>query len=100
MTPAIFNPRTRSLIRGNVIVIASVALATLISRFPYLHPTLWLLIPVLGCLVGMADTLRCIQKRWNLYHGGVMFCLYMDLMAIMLVLFFLLYPYLVWLGEA
>lgn len=100
MTPAIFNPRTRSLIRGNVIVLASVAIATLISRFPHLHATLWLVIPALGCLIGMADTLRCIQKRWSLYHGGVMFCLYMDLMAIMLVLFFLLYPYLVWLGEA
>jgi hypothetical protein len=100
MTPAIFNPRSRSLIRGNVIVLACVAIATLISRFPHLHATLWLVIPALGCLVGMADTLRCIQKRWSLYHGGVMFCLYMDLMAIMLVLFFLLYPYLVWLGEA
>ncbi len=100
MAPALFNPRTRSLVRGNVIVLASVAAATLLSRFPHLHATLWLMLPVLGCLIGMADTLRCIQKRWSLYHGGVMFCLYMDLMAIMLVLFFLLYPYLVWLGEA
>ena len=100
MTPAIFNPRTRSLIRGNVIVFASVAVATLISRFPHIRPTPWLILPFLGCLAGMADTLRCIQKRWNLYHGGVMFCLYMDLMAIMLVLFFLVYPYVVWLGEA
>ncbi len=100
MTPALFNPRSRSLIRGNVIVFASVASATLLSRFPHLHATLWLLLPALGCVLGMADTLRCIQKRWSLYHGGVMFCLYMDLMAFMLVLFFLFYPYLVWLGEA
>jgi hypothetical protein len=95
MTPALFNPRARSLVRGNLVVFASVALATLISRFPHIRPN-----PFFGCLAGMADTLRCIQKRWNLYHGGVMFCLYMDLMAIMLVLFFLVYPYLVWLGEA
>jgi hypothetical protein len=100
MIPAIFNPRARSLIRGNVMVYASVAAATLISRFPHIRPTPWLILPFLGCLAGMGDTLRCIQKRWNLYHGGVMFCLYMDLMAIMLVLFFLVYPYLVWLGEA
>jgi hypothetical protein len=100
MTPAIFNPRARSLIRGNFMVFASVALATLISRFPHIRATPWLIVPFFGCLAGMADTLRCIQKRWSLYHGGVMFCLYMDLMAIMLVLFFLVYPYLVWLGEA
>ena len=100
MAPALFNPRTRSLVRGNIIVFASVAAATLLSRFPHLHATLWLMLPVLGCLLGMADTLRCIQKRWNLYHGGVLFCLYMDLMAITLVLFFLLYPYLQWVGEA
>jgi len=100
MTPAIFNPRSRSLIRGNLIVYASVAAATLISKFPHIRPTPWLILPFLGCLAGMGDTLRCIQKRWNLYPGGVMFCLYMDLMAIMLVLFFLVYPYLVWLGEA
>ncbi len=100
MTPAILNPRRRSLIRGNLLVFASVVLATLLSRFPHLHATLWLVVPVFGCLAGMADTLRCIQKRWNFYHGGVMLCLYMDLLAIMLVLFFLFYPYLVWLGEA
>jgi hypothetical protein len=100
MIPALFNPRARSLVRGNLVVFASVALATLISRFPHIRPNPLLIFPFFGCLAGMADTLRCIQKRWNLYHGGVMFCLYMDLMAIMLVLFFLVYPYLVWLGEA
>ena len=47
----------------------------------------------------MADTIRCVQQRWSLYHGGVLLCLYMDLLAITLVLFFLLYPYLVWFGE-
>ncbi len=100
MTPALFNPRVPSLIRGNLLVLASLALATLVSHFPALRETLWLLLPLLGCLTGTADTLRCIQKRWNLYHGGVLFCLYMDLMAITLVLFFLLYPYLQWVGEA
>ncbi len=100
MTQSIFNPRFRSLARGNLIVYASVALVTLLSRFPHLSATPWLLLPLLGCLTGMADTVRCIQKRWNLYHGGVMLCLYMDLLAVMLILFFLVYPYVVWIGEA
>lgn len=99
MTPPIFNPRVRSLARGNIIVLTSLAIATLISKFPHLRATPWLVIPAFGCLVGMADTLRCVQQRWSLDHGGVLLCLYMDLLAIMLVLFFLLYPYLVWFGE-
>lgn len=100
MIPNILNPRAPSLIRGNLLVFSNLALATLISHFPASRATLWLMLPLLGCLVGTADTLRCIQKRWNLYHGGVMFCLWMDLMVIMLVLFFLVYPYLLWVGEA
>ena len=100
MTHPIFNPRMRSLVRGSLIVLVSLAVATLLSNFPHLRATPWLVLPALGCLVGTADTVRCMQRRWSFYHGGVLLCVYMDLMAITLVLFFLLYPYLVWLGEA
>ncbi|MGA8938196.1 MAG: permease [Acidobacteriaceae bacterium] len=100
MTPAIFNPRAHSLIRANVFVFASVIVATLLSSFPYIRANPWLVLPFFVCLVGMADTVRCIQKRWNFYHGGVMFCLYMDLLAITLILFFLVYPYLVGIGKS
>jgi hypothetical protein len=41
-----------------------------------------------------------MQRRWSFYHAGVILSLYMDLMAITLVLFFLLYPYLVSLGSS
>ena len=99
MTPAVFNPRSHSLLRSSLIVFASVALATLLSRFPHIHATSWLVLPFFVCVVGTADTVRCLQKRWSFYHGGVMLCLYMDLLAITLILFFLFYPYLVWLGE-
>lgn len=34
-----------------------------------------------------------MRKRWGFYHGGVVLCIYMDLMALTLILFFLLYPY-------
>jgi hypothetical protein len=99
VTHPIFNPRIRSLVRGNFIVLISLAVATLLSNFPHLRATPWLVLPALGCMVGTADTIRCMKKRWSFYHGGVLLCVYMDLMAITLVLFFLLYPYLVWLGE-
>ena len=81
-------------------MLGSLAVATLLSNFPHLRATPWLVLPALGCLVGTADTVRCMQRRWSFYHGGVLLCLYMDLLALTLVLFFLLYPYLVWLGEA
>jgi hypothetical protein len=98
--PALLTPRIRSLARGNVIVLSSLLIATLMSRAPHLRAMPLLLLPALGCLVGMADTVRCMRKRWSFYHGGVLLCLYMDLMALTLVLFYLFYPYLVWLGEA
>ncbi len=70
------------------------------SNFPHLQATPWLVLPAIGCAIGTADTVRCMQRRWSFYHGGVLLCLYMDLLALTLILFFLLYPYLVWLGEA
>ncbi len=99
MTPAVLNPRIRSLARGNVVVLGSVALATLLSHFPHLEPTPLLVIPTLLCLFGTFDTVRCMRKRWSFYHGGVILCIYMDLMALTLILFFLLYPYLLWFTE-
>jgi len=94
--PPIFNPRTHSLARGNTLVLGSVFAAVLISRFPHIRPTLLLLLPALGSILGTAETVRCIQRRWSLYHGGVLFCIYMDLMAVSLVLFLFLYPYFLW----
>jgi hypothetical protein len=100
LIPSIFNPRTRSLIRGSVFVLISLAIATRISDFPHVHTVPWLILPALGCVVGTVDTVRCMQRRWSFYHGGVLLCVYMDLMATTLVLFFLLYPYLLWLAQA
>ncbi len=100
MLTALFNPRLRSLARGNTIVLASLALATPMSGFPHIRINPLLALPALICAIGTADTVRCMQKRWSFYHGGVLLCLYMDLMAISLILFFLFYPYLVTLGGA
>jgi large-conductance mechanosensitive channel len=97
MTPDLLNPRIRSLARGNVIVLASLALATAMSHFPRVEPAPWLVVPAIGCIIGTADTVRCMRKRWSFYHGGVLLCIYMDLLIITLILFFLLYPYLLWL---
>ena len=89
----ILNLRQRSLIRGNVLVLVSFVAAVALSDFPHNRPTLLLILPTLMAIVGTAETVRCIRKRWSFYHAGVILCIYMDLMAVALILFFLIYPY-------
>ena len=84
--------RRRSLVRGNGIVLLSLLAAFRLSHFPHNQMSYWLTIPLLCASAGTADTIRCMQRRWNWYHGGVLLCVYMDLMAVCLIVFFLLYP--------
>ena len=90
---AVFNLRRRSLLRGNLLVLGSFVAAVRLSDFPRSRATPLLAIPALFALVGLFETIRCMQPRWNFYHGGVVLCVYMDLMAICLILFFLFSPY-------
>ena len=94
MTRAIFNLRHKSLARANTIVLGSVVATVLLSHFPRVRPDAWIVIPAMLVVLGTLDTLRNIRPRWSFYHAGVILCVYMDLMAISLVLFFLFYPYL------
>ncbi len=55
------------------------------------------MLPTLAALFGTWDTTRCLRARWSLYHGAVLLLLYMDVMALAMILFFLLYPYAGWL---
>jgi hypothetical protein len=93
VTLAVFNPRSKSLMRGNTLVLGSVFTAIVLSHFPHIRPDLWIVVPALLVVIGTADTLRNIRPRWSFYHAGVILCLYMDVMALFLVLFFLIYPY-------
>lgn len=92
---AFFQLRRRSLLRGTLLVLGSVAAAFALSGFPHSRRTLLMLIPVALSLYGMFDTVRCIQRRWSFYHGGVILLLLMDLMAVFLILSFLFFPYLI-----
>ena len=86
------DPRRQSLPRGTLVVLGSLFAAMRLSHFPHLQTNLWLLAPLGLILVGTADTARCMRKRWDFYHGGVILSVYMDLMVLILVLFLLLYP--------
>ena len=100
MRPAILNPRKRSLPRGNLLVLFSLAVGLLLSGFPENHPNPLIVLPLLTAIVGTADTIRCMRSSWSWYHGGVILCVYMDLMVLSMILFLLLYPYAHWLSGS
>ena len=100
MLSSYFNPRRRSLLRGILLVLLSLGFALRISGFPVIHTNPFLIVPVLAAGWGTIDTVRCMQQRWSLYHGGVLLLIYMDLMALCMILFLLLYPYAQWIASS
>ncbi len=98
MKPGFLNPRSPSLLRGSLLVLFSLPVALLLSHFPQNQPSLLLTVPALLATVGMIDHIRCMCSHWSWYHGGVLLCIYADLMVIGMILFLLLYPYLSWLS--
>ena len=56
-----------------------------------------MILPVLCAFVGTVETFRCLRHRWSFYHGAVLISLYMDMMALTMILFLALYPYAHWL---
>lgn len=100
MSVNFLNPRHASLVRGSALVLLSLGVAFLLSDFPHNRATPLLALPALAAIIGTADTIRCMQPRWSLYHGGVLLLIYMDLMALCMILFFLLYPYAGWITSS
>ena len=90
---SLLNLRARSLLRGSLLVIASFPAAMLLAHFPENHPNPLLVLPALAATAGLVDHVRCMRSRWSWYHGGVLLCIYADLMVLSMILFFLIYPY-------
>jgi hypothetical protein len=98
MSVAALHFRSRSLLRGNFLVLGSLLLALILAHFPHNRRTLYLILPTLAAMYGTYDTLRCLRPRWSMYHAGVMLCIYMDILALTMILFLLLYPYMQWIS--
>ncbi len=90
---ALLNPRFRSLLRGSLLVLLSFPVALLLAHFPEDRPNPLLILPAIAALAGSIDHVRCMRSQWSWYHGGVLLCIYADLMVISMILFLLLYPY-------
>lgn len=91
------NLRKKSLLRGTCLVLGSLALAFYWAGYPEAHPEPRLILPAVAAFAGTIDTGRCLRLKWSFYHAGVMLLLYMDIMALVMILFLLLYPYDGWL---
>jgi len=90
---AFFHISRRSLLRGNLLVLGSVALSFPLVGFPDTRRDPFMVLPLLLALYGTFDTVRCVRPRWDFYHAGVILLLWMDMMAVCLISFFFLSPY-------
>jgi hypothetical protein len=94
LSAAFFHLSRRSLLRGTLLVLGSVAVSFPLAGFPNTRRDPFMALPALLALYGTFETVRCVRPRWDFYHAGVILLLWMDMMAVCLVLFFFLSPYL------
>ena len=98
MIRSFFHVGPPSLLRGNILVLGSLAASFKLAKFPFNQPMPAMILPILLAVVGTAETFRCIRPQWSWYHGTVMLSLYTDLMALAMILFLALYPFLTRIG--
>jgi hypothetical protein len=81
----IFRLRQKSLARGILLSLGAFAASLWLAGFPdinRIHGSDWQMAALLVAVWGMVETGRCLQRRWNLYHAGVMILLYADLIML------------------
>ncbi|MGP8271617.1 MAG: permease [Terracidiphilus sp.] len=94
LRPSIFRLRLKSLPRGVLLSLFALAASLRLEGFPSttdLHASRWQILVALVAFLGMLETARCLGRKWNLYHAGVLILLYAELMILAMSLFFCLY---------
>lgn len=92
---SIFHLRQKSLPRGVVLSLCAFAVSLRLAGFPHiedLHGSRWQIVVLLAAGWGMAETARCLGRKWSLYHAGVLLLLYANLMILALIVFLVAYP--------
>ena len=83
--PAILLLGQRSLVRGIALSLGAFGLSLWLAGFPVianLHGSPWQACAVAAAACGLAETARCLGRRWNLYHAGVLILIYSELMIL------------------
>jgi hypothetical protein len=79
----IFRLRQKSLPRAIILSIGAFFASLWLAGFPSiqeLHASRWQFLALLFAGWGMAETARCLQRKWSLYHAGILILLYADVM--------------------
>jgi hypothetical protein len=91
---SILHLRRRSLVRGVLLALGTMAASLLLAGFPRiraLHGSHWQIVLIPFAFWGMMETARCLDRKWSLYHAGVLILLYAELMMLALVLILSIY---------
>lgn len=81
--------------RGIVLAVTAFAVSLRLGGFPdieALHASPWQIAPAVLAFWAMAETARCLSRRWSLYHAGVLILLYTDLMILGMAVVLFLFP--------
>jgi hypothetical protein len=81
----IFRLRRRSLARGILLSVGAFFGSLRLAGFPHieqLRSSHWQIAALLAAAWGMAETARCLRRKWSLYHAGVLIMLYTDLLIL------------------
>lgn len=92
---SILRLRQKSLIRALLLSLGAFAASLLLAGFPHienLHGSHWQIVALLAATWGMAETARCMRRKWNLYHAGIMILLYAELIILAMIVFLTVYP--------
>lgn len=82
---SIFRLRQPSIARGILLSLGAFFGSLKLAGFPRiedLHASHWQIAALLTAAWGMAETARCLRRKWSLYHAGVLIMLYSDLMIL------------------
>jgi len=92
---SIFRLRQRSLVRAIALSCGAFASSLRLAGFPRidnLHGSRWQILALVAAAWGMAETARCLERRWSFYHAGVLILLYADLMILAAIVVLLAVP--------
>ena len=92
---SIFRLRQKSLARAILLSVGAFAASLLLAGFPRienLHGSHWQILALVIAAWGMAETARCLQRKWSFYHAGILLLLYSDLMILAAIVVLLAVP--------
>ena len=87
--------RQPSIVRCFLLALSAFVASLRLGGFPdidNLHASRWQVLPILAALFAMAETVRCMHRKWTLYQAGVLILLYTDVMIMGLAVFLFFYP--------